>query len=257
LRSADEFKDQTYFIYNITPAQLPHVLFPIGGMKKPEVKKLAARIGLPNAARKESMGLCFVGKVRLKDFLEQKIKAKPGKIMLGLMAKGIGLSKNSKNKNLALSPVTYTLIGQHTGLHNYTIGQRQGINVGGPGGPYFVLRKDLKKNILYVTNNPKDPGLEVTEVQLHSVNWITELGLRAKGIGLRKNQRADNLALSTITYTLTCRYRHQGELVPCTVEQTGKDLYSVKFKTPQKALASGQSIVFYKEKVCLGGGVIV
>lgn len=254
-RSADEFKDQTYFIYNIKTEQLPHVLFPIGGMKKPEVKKLAAKIGLPNAARKESMGLCFVGKVRLKDFLEQKVRARPGKVVLVPSAQYLVPSKTTKS--YVLGTKNLPVIGQHAGLHNYTIGQRQGINVGGPGGPYFVLRKDLKKNILYVTNDPQDPGLEVTEVQLHSVNWITELGLRAKGIGLRKNQRADNLALSPITYTLICRYRHQGELVSCTIEQTGKDLYLVKFKTPQKALASGQSIVFYKGKVCLGGGVIV
>ncbi len=283
LRSTDEFKDQTYFIYNIKTEQLPHVLFPIGGMKKPEVKKLAVKIGLPNAARKESMGLCFVGKVRLKDFLEQKVKPRPGKVVLVNSEKltvdsGSGSSPREERlgevvvKDGVISKVSMTssssssrgggkdqerILGTHQGLHNYTIGQRQGINVGGPGGPYFVLRKDLKKNILYVTNDPQDPGLEVSEVQLHSVNWITELGLRAKGIGLRKNQRTDNLALSPIIYTLTCRYRHQGDLVPCTVEQAGKDLYSVKFKTPQKALASGQSIVFYKGKVCLGGGVIV
>ncbi|MBL8031694.1 MAG: hypothetical protein JNK33_05220, partial [Candidatus Doudnabacteria bacterium] len=150
-----------------------------------------------------------------------------------------------------------SLIGQHAGLHNYTIGQRQGINVGGPGGPYFVLRKDIKKNILYVTNDPKDPGLEVTQVQLHSVNWITGLETRDKGQETSKRGRAVDTTLQHTTYNLLARYRHQGELVPCTVEQTGKGLYTVKFKTPQKALASGQSIVFYKGKVCLGGGVIV
>lgn len=245
VRSADEFKDQTYFIYNIKTEQLPHVLFPIGGMKKPEVKKLAAKIGLPNAARKESMGLCFVGKVRLKDFLEQKVKAKPGKIVL---------VPSKTAKNYALETNNLAVIGQHIGLHNYTIGQRQGINVGGPGGPYFVLRKDLKKNILYVTNDPQDPGLEVMEVQLHSVNWITKLVPSAQY--LVPSKTAKDYALGT-KHSLLARYRHQGELVPCTVEQTGKDLYTVKFKTPQKALASGQSIVFYKGKICLGGGVIV
>ena len=250
LRSKDEFKDQTYFIYNITPAQLPRVLFPIGGMKKPEVKKLAARIGLPNAARKESMGLCFVGKVRLKDFLEQKVKAKPGKIFLETRDK----RQETRKPGGVSSFVTchLSLIGQHAGLHNYTIGQRQGINVGGPGGPYFVLRKDIKKNILYVTNDPKDPGLEVTQVQLHSVNWITELGYRGQVTGKSKA-----LTSTLKPLTLLARYRHQGELVPCTVEQTGKGLYTVKFKTPGKALASGQSIVFYKGRICLGGGIIV
>ena len=127
LRSADEFKDQTYFIYNIKTEQLPHIMFPIGGMKKPEVRALAKKIGLPNADKKESMGLCFVGKIRLKDFLEQKLKPKPGNIV----------DQNNK------------ILGKHQGLYNYTIGQRQGIKVGG-GGPYYVVRKDLKKNILYV-----------------------------------------------------------------------------------------------------------
>lgn len=256
LRSRDEFKDQTYFIYNIKPEQLPHILFPIGGMKKTEVKKLAKKIGLPNANRKESMGLCFVGKIRLKDFLKQKVKAKPGKIMLGLRAKVVGLSRTQRSSDLALNPIRYTLLGRHSGLHNYTIGQRQGIAVGGKGGPYYVIRKDLKKNILYVTADANDPGLEVSEVELHSTNWISEEGLRAKGIGLSKKGSGINLALSPITYTLTARYRHQGKLVPCSLKKLGKDQYKVKFKTPQKALASGQSVVLYSGKVCLGGGVI-
>jgi tRNA-specific 2-thiouridylase len=252
LRSADEFKDQTYFIYNIKTEQLPHVLFPIGGMKKPAVKKLAAKIGLPNANRKESMGLCFVGKVRLKEFLEQKVKARPGKIMLVPSAQSLVPSKT--NRYYGLGTKDLPVIGQHAGLHTYTIGQRQGINVGGPGGPYYVLRKDLEKNILYVTSDPNDPALEVSEVQLHSVNWITELVPSAQYRVPSKT--TENYALGT-KHSLLARYRHQGELVPCTVEQAGKDLYTVKFKTPQKALASGQSVVFYKGKACLGGGVIV
>jgi tRNA-specific 2-thiouridylase len=223
LRSADEFKDQTYFIYNIKTGQLPHLLFPIGGMKKTAVKKLAKRIGLPNAARKESMGLCFVGKIRLKDFLEQQVTAKRGPIVL--------LDAREGSVSGAL-PV----IGQHEGLHNYTIGQRQGINVGGPGGPYYVVRKDLVKNTLYVTADPNNPALKVSEVQVHSVNWIANYHLPS---------------------TLMCRYRHQGELVPCGIEEAGKDVYVVKFKAPQKALASGQSVVFYQGRKCLGGGVIV
>jgi tRNA-specific 2-thiouridylase len=108
VRSVDEFKDQTYFIYNIRQKQLPHILFPIGGMKKTQVRSLAQKIGLPNADKKESMGLCFVGKIRLKDFLSQKLTEKPGQII----------------------DQTGKVIGQHQGLHNFTIGQRQGIKVG-------------------------------------------------------------------------------------------------------------------------------
>ncbi len=220
IRSVDEFKDQTYFIYNIKTEQLQHVLFPIGHLKKATVRDLAQKIGLPNADKKESMGLCFVGRIRLKDFLEQKLKPKAGLII----------------------DQSGTKIGSHQGLHMYTIGQRQGIKVGS-GGPYYVLRKDLKKNILYVTNNPNDKGLEVKEIQIHSVNWISapkQLPLKLKG-----------------------RFRHQGELVDLSISLTeqgrrSKDLmYTVKFAKPQKAIASGQSLVLYDQKLCAGGGIIV
>ncbi len=216
-RSADEFKDQTYFIYNIQTQQLPHLLFPIGHLKKTAVKKLAKKIGLPNAERKESMGLCFVGKIRLKDFLGQKLKSKAGPI---------------------LGPAGEKL-GWHEGLSNYTIGQRQGIKVG-PGGPFFVFKKDLKHNALHVTNNPEDKRLFIKELQLHSVNWIRpKISPKDKGLGLLG------------------RYRHQGELVSLNINRIKKDLYRVVFSRPQKAVASGQSLVLYKGKECVGGGVIV
>ena len=217
LRSKDEFKDQTYFIYNIKTEQLPHVLFPIGGFKKDQVRTLAKKIGLTNAERKESMGLCFVGKIRLKDFLKQKLKGKKGKIM---GEKGV--------------------IGYHDGLHNYTIGQRQSIKVRGNAGQYYVVSKDLKTNTLYVTNNPEDERLFVKEVQLHSVNWINQL-----------ISQSANKPIS-----LQGRYRHQGELVPLTILPLDKKHYQVIFKKPQKAVASGQSLVLYKGRECVGGGVI-
>jgi tRNA-specific 2-thiouridylase len=235
-RSSDEFKDQTYFIYNIKTEQLPHVLFPIGGMKKSSVRALARRIKLPNADKKESMGLCFVGRIRLKDFLEQKLKRKPGPIL------DMGGKK----------------IGQHEGLHYYTIGQRQGIKVGS-GGPYFVARKDLAKNALYVTNDAKDKALEIKELEIHSVNWISPP--------------------ARFPAKLTGRFRHQGKLEKLTVTKnsifghskkskknthggragnsTGDEIYKIVFAKPQKAVASGQSLVLYDKKVCVGGGVIV
>ena len=217
MRSADEFKDQTYFIYNIQTEQLPRLLFPIGGMKKAAVKKLAQKIGLPNAGRKESMGLCFVGKVRLKEFLGQKFKPEPGPI---------------------LGPQGEKL-GRHEGLSNYTIGQRQGIKIGA-GGPFFVFKKDLKDNSLHVTNNPEDPRLFVKELQIHSLNWVNP-----------------DYARRTGSFRLKGRYRHQGELVNLSLSRIKKDLYQVVFDRPQKAVASGQSLVVYKGKECVGGGVIV
>jgi len=218
VRSADEFKDQTYFIYNIRTDQLPHILFPVGNMKKSAVRLLARKIKLPNSEKRESMGLCFVGRIRLKDFLEQKLKAKTGQI----------IGQDGK------------IIGKHQGLHNYTIGQRQGINVGAKG-PYYVFKKDLKRNVLYVTNNPNDERLETRELELHSVNWVSPLEFRGK------RQEA----------SLNGRYRHQGKLVPLRLSKTGKDHYRAIFKQPQKAVASGQSLVLYRGKECVGGGVII
>lgn len=223
IRSVDEFKDQTYFIYNIKTEQLPHILFPVGGMKKKQVRALAKKIGLPNAEKKESMGLCFVGKIRLKDFLTQKLKIKKGKI----------IDQNN------------TVIGYHNGLHNYTIGQRQGIGVG-EKGPYYVYKKDLLTNTLFVTNNSKDKLLEIKEIDIHSVNWILP--------ELLKESQIQN---SKFIVHISGRFRHQGKLVPLEVKQIKKDLYHIQFKSPQKAIASGQSLVLYEGKKCIGGGIIV
>jgi tRNA-specific 2-thiouridylase len=133
-------------------------------------------------------------------------------------------------------------IGTHQGLYNFTIGQRQGIQVGG-SGPYYVVKKDLKNNTLYVTNDANDKALMMKEIQIHSVNWIAPLGrLRIKDKGLRIN--------------LLGRFRHQGELVPLTIKKIAADNYQVTFKQPQKAVASGQSLVLYNKTQCLGGGII-
>lgn len=214
VRSSDEFKDQTYFIYNIKQTQLPHLLFPIGHLKKTQVRAMAKKLKLPNANKKESMGLCFVGQIRLKDFLSQKVKSKPGVIV---------------NMNGAK-------IGEHQGLAYYTIGQRQGINIG-KDGPWYVVKKDLKKNLLIVTNNAQDPALQTKQVEIHSVNWVTKpKQFPAKLLG---------------------RFRHQGKLEKLMISKLSTGRYLVEFKKPQQAIASGQSLVVYDGKVCLGGGVIV
>jgi tRNA-uridine 2-sulfurtransferase len=212
-RSKDEFKDQTYFIYNIRTEQLPHILFPIGNMLKKDVRALARKVSLPNANKKESMGLCFVGKIRLKEFLEQKLKSKPGPIVT----------------------VEGKKLGQHHGLAFYTIGQRQGLGLA--GGPWFIVKKDLSKNTLLVTNDPKDKALQTSEIQIHSVNWVSQpakFPVKLKG-----------------------RYRHQQELQALYVNKIKKGLYQVKFIKPQSAVASGQSLVMYDKNICVGGGVIV
>lgn len=217
LRSSDEFKDQTYFIYNIKQEQLDHILFPIGGLKKSQVRDHARKWKLPNAERKESMGLCFVGKVRLEQFLKQKIVSKPGKIL-------------DKKGNV---------LGKHKGTSFYTLGQRQGLDIGG-SGPYYVLRKSTKSNTLVVTDDPKDKELQLQRVSLHSVNWLVK----------------------DLKFPLKCqgRFRHQQKLIPLTVIKPLKSKssgFEVIFQRPQTAVASGQSLVIYQGKTCLGGGVIV
>src|SRR6185369_729902 len=186
-RSKDEFKDQTYFIYNINTKQLPHLLFPIGGLLKRDVRALARKIGLPNAEKKESMGLCFVGRIRLKDFLQQKLKVRPGPV---IDAKG-------------------NQVGEHQGLAFYTIGQRQGIGIGGSEGPYYVVKKNLETNTLVVTNKVTDPALKIKKIEIHSVNWLTtpkKFPAKLKG-----------------------RFRHQGELRSLAIEKLARGHYRVKF----------------------------
>ncbi|QQS23257.1 tRNA-specific 2-thiouridylase [bacterium] len=241
VRSADDFKDQTYFIYNILQSQLPHLLFPIGGLKKSAVKNLARRLKLPNADKKESMGLCFVGQIRLKDFLEQKLKIKPGPIVDINAPKSAGVAGKGRQQK----------IGEHQGLAFYTVGQRQGIRVG-QNGPWFVVRKELKTNTLFVTNNPNDKALETKQVEIHSVNWISKpLALSPEFKAGSKN------SLKSKGFAALGRYRHQGTLEKITIFELSKGHYKVEFARPQKAVASGQSLVLYDGKVCLGGGVIV
>jgi len=213
VRSKDEFKDQTYFIYNLQKEQLHHILFPIGKYKKSEVRELAKKFKLPNAERRESMGLCFVGKVKLEDFLQQNIKTKAGEIV------------DTSGKK----------VGTHNGVWNYTLGQRQGLKVGGDG-PYFVVNKDIKKNELIVSKDQDDAQLMFSTVEVSAINWID--------------------APTKYPFKGLARFRHQQELQNVEVFKSDSETYTVKFKTAQRAVTSGQSIVFYKSKVCLGGGVI-
>ncbi len=216
LRAKDENKDQTYFLYRISNEALAHTLFPIGGMLKPEVKKLAAENGLHNAYKKESMGVCFVGEVGMKDFLKEYIEIEPGEI------REIESEK---------------VLGYHEGAIFYTIGQRHGLYLSGVAGeandgmPYYVVKKDLEHNIIYVSKNLN-----------HEAIWTKELTL--KDVFLRE-------PLSS-RVSLQVRLRHRAPLIPA--EFDGEKLY---FESEVKRPASGQSAVLYDGEVCLGGGIIV
>ncbi len=149
LMAKDENKDQTYFLYRVTCDALQRTIFPLGELTKPQVKELAKKNNLITASKKESMGICFVGKVPIKDFLQQFIKSKPGKI----------IDQNS------------VVIGEHDGAIFYTIGQRHGLEVGG-GLPYYVTGKDMKKNEIYVTTDLQDEKLWSKQIKLADVHWI-------------------------------------------------------------------------------------
>ncbi len=205
-RAADENKDQTYFLYRISDEALARTIFPIGGMMKPEVKQLAEERGLHNAYKKESMGVCFVGEVGMKDFLKNYIETEPGEI------------RESE---------TDEVLGYHEGAVFYTIGQRHGLYVASDL-PYYVVKKDVAKNIVYVSKNLNNDAL-----------WTDEL--RIEELVFRSEPRPE----------ISVRLRHRAPLIPATID--GEKLhFAQKVKRP----ASGQSAVFYDGEICLGGGII-
>ena len=206
LRAVDENKDQTYFLYRISEASLAHTLFPIGDMVKPDVKKLAEENGLHNAYKKESMGVCFVGEVGMRDFLKEYIDIKPGEIR---------------------EAETEKVLGVHEGAVFYTIGQRHGLYISG-GLPYYVVKKDLEKNIVYVSKNLNNEDLWTKELQLTDIIW-------------RGNETEDILV----------RLRHRAPLIKAKFKNN-----TIIFENKIKRPAAGQSVVFYNETECLGGGII-
>ena len=207
LKAKDKNKDQTYFLWTLTPKHLVKILFPVGGLEKPEVRKIAKKFKLENAEKKDSQGVCFVGELNMKEFLQMYIKPMQGKI----------LSLSGK------------VLGEHDGVYYYTIGQRHGLNITDGGGPYFVVKKNIAKNIIYVG---KTDDLLGTKAKVKNINWIREPKFSA---------------------LLDVRIRYRAPLVKATLDKAG----NVTFKNPQSAITSGQSAVFYKGNVVLGGGVIV
>ena len=211
LKAVDENKEQTYFLYRISEDALKHTIFPIGNMYKKDVKTLAAKKGLDNAYKKESMGVCFVGEVGIKDFLKEYISEQPGEI-----------------RELE----TDRVLGAHEGAVFYTLGQRHGLNIGG-GLPYYVVKKDIDKNIVYVSRD------------LNAVELWTDI-LKLKDVVIRGNDAA--------IIPLEVRLRHRAPLIPATFDKAAS---AVKFAEKIKAPAPGQSAVFYSGEVCLGGGIVV
>ena len=210
IMAADANKDQTYFLYRIAPEVIKRTIFPVGDMQKPEVKALAEQIGLAVAHKPESMGVCFVGEANMRDFLAEFIETKPGEI-----------------RELE----TNELLGHHDGAIFYTIGQRHGLGLT-TGLPFYVVRKDMDKNTVYVSRNLNSLSLWTNEVKLRDV-------ILRRDIDGSKPLRA--------------RVRHRAPLVDAKFD-SATDILT--FADEQKSLTPGQSVVFYQDDICLGGGII-
>lgn len=215
LKAADAGKDQTYFLNQVREEQLSNVLFPLAGLQKSEVREIAEKSGLATAEKKDSTGICFIGERNFRKFLQGYLPAQPGKIV-------------------TLDGET---VGEHIGLMYYTIGQRKGLNLGGRRGEegrWFVVKKDVENNILYVSHGDESP-LNSRACRVKNLNWI--------GFTPEKS----------FTCTAKFRYRQHEQKVTVTLTADGAE---VVFAEPQRAVTEGQYAVFYDEKRCLGGGVI-
>ncbi|WP_409526330.1 tRNA 2-thiouridine(34) synthase MnmA [Nitrincola sp. MINF-07-Sa-05] len=218
LKGLDQNKDQSYFLHQVGEEQLQQTLFPVGELEKPAVRALAEEHDLITHDKKDSTGICFIGERRFRDFLQQYLPAQPGKI----------------------ETPDGDVIGEHQGLMYYTIGQRQGLRIGGlknyPEEPWFSAEKDLERNVLIAVQGQQHPMLYSEWLSLSEIFWINE----------------------PPPLPLTCeakvRYRQPDQA--CRVEVHPELGYIVHFDTPQRAVTPGQSVVFYRDDQCLGGGVI-
>lgn len=220
LKAVDGNKDQTYFLYRVDEAALQKTLFPIGHLTKPEVRKIAEKNDLVTAKKKESMGICFVGKVGIKEFLSQYVETEPGRV----------LDQNGIE------------VGQHDGAIFYTIGQRHGLDIGG-GLPYYVTGKNMDKNEVYVTNNIDDGKLWSDQFSLTSAHWINASPAINKTYQVRTRHRAP---------TVNCKFFAIGDS-----SDKKSEVMGLKLEGPIRALTPGQSAVIYDGDVCIGGGVII
>ena len=225
LKGLDPAKDQSYFLHRLTQAQLAKTLFPVGELKKTEVRRIAAEIGLPNARKKDSTGICFIGERPFREFLSRYLQTQPGPI------------KDERGR----------IIGQHVGLSFYTLGQRQGLGIGGlkdkravKGGgehaPWFVARKDMASNTLIAVQGHDHPWLLARALTFDDAAWVAG---RPPAPG---------------RYSAKTRYRQAD--APCTLEPADAHHDRLTFDAPQWAVTPGQSAVLYDGEVCLGGGVI-
>ena len=245
LAGADPNKDQSYFLCQLSQKQLSKAMFPIGDILKPEVRRIAEEIGLATATRKDSQGICFVGKVDLPTFLQQKLEAKTGDIVEipESFYENLIISEDLKDisKAFKYKPEDGVVLGEHRGAHFYTIGQRKGLNIGGTGKPMYVIAIDVEENIVYVGRGDKHPGLyrKALFISNEEMHWI-RLDLK-----LQVEESQD--------YLIRIRYRQplqNGTLI------SKPEGFYIKFEKPQRGIAPGQFAAWYDKEELIGSGVI-
>lgn len=244
LAGADANKDQSYFLCQLSQVQLAKSLFPIGGLQKKEVRKIAAEQGLVTAEKRDSQGLCFVGKVSLPDFLQQKLATKKGDI-IQVPASHHMYAQTPENtpsgfaKKFAYTAADGKIVGTHNGAHFFTVGQRKGLAVGGTKEPLFVLAIDVQKNCIYVGEGKDHPGLYRTAL------WIDQADLHWIRPDLETGQ----------PLAVQARIRYRQPLALATLHPTAAGVYLV-FDAPQSAIAAGQFAAWYLDNELIGSGVI-
>lgn len=219
LRGLDDNKDQSYFLYTLSHEHIAQTLFPVGELEKPAVRAIAEQQGLVTADKKDSTGICFIGERKFKDFLQQYLPAKRGTI----------------------ESVDGELLGEHEGLMYHTLGQRKGLLIGGlaehSGEPWYVVDKDVQRNVLIVAQGKDHPRLYAKGLIAAQLHWVSRQPLG-----------------TTLRCMVKTRYRQQD--IPCTVTVIDAERVQVLFDAPVAAVTPGQSAVFYDAEVCLGGGII-
>ena len=248
IQGKDKNKDQSYFLCQLNQKQLEKIIFPIGHLNKSEVRSIASKQKLTTAKKKDSQGLCFIGKVSLPEFLQQKLKPKRGKIIkISNRHSNFKMSKIKKEalvetaKKYKYNANDGEFIGEHNGAHFFTIGQRKGLSLGGFKEPLFVIDTDVRKNIIYVGEGKSHPGLyrKALKVSKNEIHWIR-----------------NDLQLSTgEKLEISARIRYRQSLQKAILYQTENEML-VSFENPQSAITSGQFVAWYHKKELLGSGVI-
>lgn len=213
-KGIDPEKDQSYFLYTLKSAVLEKVLFPLGELTKKQVRQIAADNKLATAEKKDSTGICFIGKRDFKSFLNRYIQRAPGNF----------------------ETLSGKVMGQHDGIAFYTVGQRRGLGIGGEGEAWYVVGKDVKRNVVFIEQGEDHPALYRASLTASDVSWV----------GMPP----------TIPSRLSAKIRYRTADAPCQIMQEKDGRIEVVFDTPQKAITPQQSIVFYQDDLCLGGGLI-